>query len=267
MIDLSSLSAHYLTGLLDVSVKTLALALLASVWLGMGWTWNPNAKYGEWAVAPCSSPERHDVAITSLGVAGSEEPSSFTGRFTRRFRAVMGGNTRMTIVIAMALAGLTRFASHVTRQAQECESAVNGELKIIVRQEVLRLWLRQPLTELAKSQTWSRFARTHEEMRRYLERRHQRDQWYALTIRSYQPNGEFDDITYVRHPYYDIIHFHEWLDILAMAVGNPPYHPTWDFSRASVYVIKDEYLDREPREVMVELLGFSAQTADQVRSP
>jgi hypothetical protein len=173
----------------------------------------------------------------------------------------------MTIVIAMAMVGLTCFASHVTRRAQECEPAVNGELKIIVRFEVLRLWLPQPLTELAKSQTWSRFARTHEEMRQFLERRHQREQWYALTVRAYQANGEFADTTYVRRPYYDSIYCQELLDILATAAGNPPYYPTSHFSRASVYVIEEEYLDREPREVMAELLGYPAQTADQVRSP
>jgi len=53
MIDLSSFSGHCLSGLLDVSVKILALALLASVWLAMGWARSQALRHAVWATVLC----------------------------------------------------------------------------------------------------------------------------------------------------------------------------------------------------------------------
>ncbi len=53
MIDLSSLCGHWLSGLLDVSIKTLALALVAGVWLGLGRPRSPVLRHAVWAAVLC----------------------------------------------------------------------------------------------------------------------------------------------------------------------------------------------------------------------
>jgi hypothetical protein len=72
---------------------------------------------------------------------------------------------------------------------------------------------------------------------------------------AYEANGEFSDVTCIRRPYDDSLYFPEVLAILATVAGNPPHEPNSDFSRASVHIVADEFLNGEPREVMAELLG------------
>jgi hypothetical protein len=196
---------------------------------------------------------RHHVAIASHGVAGWEAPAQSTARCSRRFRSIRGGNILMMITIVAAVLGLTRLAPHVPRNAQEPEP--DAKLFVIVRSEVLCIWLPQTLTELAKRQAQSRFVRTHEELQRFLDLKHQQTLWYALSMRAYDANGEFSDVTCIRRPYDDSLYFPEVVAILATVAGTPPHEPNSDFSRASVHIIADEFLNGEPREVMAELLG------------
>jgi hypothetical protein len=210
--------------------------------------------------------ERHEVAIASHVVPGWQEPTLDTGRSSQRFLSIRGGNILTMIVIIAAVMALTLFATHVTRQPQECEPADAISAAIIVRSELLRLWLPRTLAELAKRQAQSPIVRTHDDLQQFLDLQHQQDLWYALSIRAYQANGIFSDVTYIRKAD-DSEYFRELVEILAAAAGNPPYYPTMDLSRASVHVIADEFLKREPREVMAELLGQPAPTADRESSP
>jgi hypothetical protein len=210
--------------------------------------------------------ERHEVAIACQGVPGWEEPTRVTGRSSQRFLSIRGGNILTMIVIVAAVTALTRFATHMTRQPQECEPVDATSAGIIVRSELLRLWLPRTLAELAKRQAQSPFVRTRDDLQQFLDLQHQQDLWYALTIRAYEVNGIFSDVTYIRKAG-DSLYFRELLDILATAAGNPPYSPTSDLSRASVHVIADQFMKGEPREVMAELLAYPAPTADRERSP
>jgi hypothetical protein len=212
--------------------------------------------------------KRHDVAINCHDVAGSEEPTVATGQSSRQFPSIRGGNILVTIVVVAAAMGLTRFASHVARPARDREPTDGAEYFKVDRSEVLRLWLPQTLTTLAQRQARSPFVRTHQELQHILERQHQKDLWYGLTIRVYQANGEFADTTYLRWPYHDRVYFQEFLDMLATAAGNPPFYPNYptsDFSKASVHVMHGKSLEREPREVMAELEGYPTTGAAQQR--
>jgi hypothetical protein len=151
--------------------------------------------------------------------------------------------------------GSTRLSFHVARQAHEPEPADQPGAGIIVHSELLRLWLPQELTDLSKRQPQSLVVRTHEEMQRLLETPDRRRLWYALTFRVRQLNGKVVDLTFIRRPHDDPRHFPEFLDILATAAGNPPRGPDADYSKASVSIIAQESSEREPRDVMAELLN------------
>ena len=113
----------------------------------------------------------------------------------------------------------------------------------------------QTLIELAKRQTLPSRIRTHEGLQRTLECLRQRDVWYALTVRAHKVNGERVDLTTIRWPYRDSRYFPELLDVLALAAGEPPSDPTPGFSNVSISVLPDDWLTREPREVMHAALG------------
>jgi len=211
--------------------------------------------------------EPRDAAIAPHDFSGSEDPIFTAGPPPRRFQSIWGGTIFTMIVFAAGVVGLARLSFHVARQAQELEPADRPGAGIIVRSELLRLWLPQTLTELAKRQSQSRVVRTHGELQRFLELQDQEDLWYAQTTRGHQVNGDFTDITVIRRPYDDPLHFPELLDILATAAGNPPSYPNADFSKASVHIIARDLLKCESREVMAELLRHPSPTVDEGLSP
>jgi hypothetical protein len=212
--------------------------------------------------------ERQGIATTVRRLSGSEEPTLGPGQSTWQVLTFRGCTLVMPIVIVVAVIALACFGSYVNRQAHERELSKDAEWFMVARSEVLNLWLPQTLIELAKRQAQSGFIRTHEDLQQSLELQREQELWYAVTVRAYRGNGEFADTTYIRWPYYDPhnYHFQEFQDILASATGNPPCYPdfpTSGYSKASVHVIDEELLEREPREVMAELLGYRAPAADQ----
>ena len=169
----------------------------------------------------------------------------------------------MTIIFVAAVLGLICFADLVTRQGPELAPADRSGLGIIVRSEVLRLWMPEA-TEMAICQLQRPALQTHKELKRFLELHDQKGLWYALTARAYQANGHCVDLTFVRQPYKDSAHFPEFLAILAAADSRPPCNRTVEFSRVSVHVIAGDLSKREPREVMAELLGYLPPAAEPV---
>ncbi len=101
---------------------------------------------------------------------------------------------------------------------------------------------------------------THQGLQDVLERQNQKNLWYALTIRGHQVNGEFIDLTIIRKAYDDPNGTPEMVQILKAVAGNPPRTPARDFSTASVHIIPDDSLIREPREVITELLGHPSES-------
>ena len=128
--------------------------------------------------------------------------------------------------------------------------------RIVIRSEVIRLYLPRTLIELANHQTQQPPLQTHEELRRSLEARHHRDLWYALTVRGFQVNGEFADTTFIRRPYAEPDRFAEFLEIMAAATVSP-LDLGKNLSSATVHLIPDELSERDPREVITELIGQS----------
>ena len=190
--------------------------------------------------------DRHSKHIATERRDAADGP---VGRFLtgRGEKAVMG------IVAALALMVLARMTSLPTQRVRQDETDNRPGGGIIIRSEVLCLWLPEPLHELAKRPSQSPVPRSHEEFQRFLERDHQEDLWYALTIRGHQANGDFADLTFIRHPYTDSQHFQELLALVDTMAGNPPRHPTTDLSTASVHVIQRESWRREPRDVLAGL--------------
>ncbi len=163
-------------------------------------------------------------------------------------------------MIAVGIVALTGLASQVTRQDQQLELASSPGSGIVVRSDVLALWLPYSIFELANGATAVPEISTHRGLQHVLAQQNQKDLWYALTIRGHQVNGEFIDLTIIRKPYDDPNGTPEMVQILEAVAGNPPRTPDMDFSTASVHIIPDDSLNREPREVITELLGHPSES-------
>ena len=77
---------------------------------------------------------------------------------------------------------------------------------------------------------------------------------YAITMRTTEESGQSAVNTVIRWPCDDRWYLPEFLEILAVAAGKPPGDSVVDYSETSVCVVPAYSLDREPREVMDELL-------------
>jgi hypothetical protein len=217
------------------------------------------------------SKERHtqprDEAYARFDSAVSEESIFSSGPLLWQSLPHWGGTFFMTIVLAAGVMGLACLSCHVTRQDQELNPANFPGAGIVVRSELIRLWLPETLIDLAQRQSQSRVVRTHGELQRFLELEDRKDLWYAITTRGHQVNGNFVDITVIRRPYADPFDFAEFLDVLATVTGNPPVDPGTDSSQVSVHILAEGLLKCDPREVMAELLAHTSATPAQERSP
>ena len=171
----------------------------------------------------------------------------------------------MTIFFAAGMFGLTCLPLPADREGQALESAHNLGSGIIVRSELLELWLPETLTKLAQRPSQALGLRSHEELQRYLEAEGRKDVWYALTTRAHQVNGDFVDITVIRWPYSEPLQFAELREILARAGGDPANDSDAGGPPAAVRILQQDELVREPRQVMAELLGHRSSAADHER--
>jgi hypothetical protein len=201
--------------------------------------------------------ERHGLVIVPHGVDASEEPALAAAKSPRRFFTIWRDRIFLTIVVVAAMIGLTRFASHVAQQAQELSSADGSDVGIVIRTEVLHLYLPQTLFERPK----------HQSLQQFFERPGRENIWYALTLRAHQVNGGFADVPIIRRPRNDSEHRPQLLEILATAGGNPPSDPNFDFSKADVHIFPDDLATREPTEVISELLRHPSPAVDHERLP
>jgi hypothetical protein len=193
--------------------------------------------------------------------ASNEPIANVTSRTFGRFPRIPGLNVLILIAGAAAMVGLSRLDFHMAPEPAKRERAAARATFKLARSEVLDVWLSPALKVLSKRQDESPFIRTHEELQRILALDYQQDVWYALFVRAYQTDGQFSDVTLVRHPYTDAVWFPEFLDVLATEAGKPPHYTTSDFSQASVRLVPEELAKRPALEVMKELLSVPHESA------
>jgi hypothetical protein len=165
-------------------------------------------------------------------------------------------NSMVVIVFVATAFGLMRWSAVVPQPSAPPEFSDTPGSGLIVRSEVVHLWLPETLADLARTETRAIEARTHQELKKALERRGLEKLWYAITVRGHQVNHERSDISFIRYPYRQPESLQELLDILAIVVGSPPREPSADYSAAKVSIIpagmsRREWLDAmQPSSVL-----------------
>jgi hypothetical protein len=152
------------------------------------------------------------------------------------FRRLVG-RLMIVVVFVTIVIGLKQFSAVIPQPGAAPEFSDAPGSGVIVRSEVIHLWLPKTLVELARSESPTLVARTHQELKKSLERRGQENLWYAITVRGHQVNHLAVDMSFIRHPYREPEHFQELMDLLASAAGSPPRRPSADYSAAVVHIM------------------------------
>ena len=189
------------------------------------------------------------------------DPGSARGGLRRIFRLVAIGRERIGIVVLIGAAafGLARVGPRPDGPDAAAERIDLPGSGIIVASEVIRLRIPETLAKLAAAPPRRLAIRSHEDLRRSLERLDQRGLWYAVSVRSIQVDGGRVEMTFVRRPYDEPQHFPELLRILARAGGAAGAEDAIEFSDTAVEVIPDKWARRGP-SWPIERLGRPAGT-------
>jgi hypothetical protein len=146
---------------------------------------------------------------------------------------------------------------------------------IVVRTEVTALWIPRALRDMADCEAGAPIFRSPEALQTELRHRGLKDAWYALTYRGHKVNGEFGELTQIRHLGDAADHLDEFQAVMATAAGSPPRYEGRDFSHARVEVIPDTLQGVDPREAVIRLMAEpvvgekseSAEGLDSTRTP
>jgi hypothetical protein len=160
------------------------------------------------------------------------------------------GNVMIVVLFLTTAIGLTQFDALAPRPSGALEFSDPPGSGVIVRSEVIHMWLPEILADPAGQEFPALVARTHQELKKVLEREGQERLWYAITVRGHQANLGASDISFIRRPYREPEHFQELMDVLATVAGSPPCHPSADYSAAIVHIIPEGMSRREWLEVI-----------------
>jgi hypothetical protein len=162
----------------------------------------------------------------------------------------LAGNFMIVVVLVTTAIGLTQFDALAPRPSAAPEFSDPPGSGVIVRSEVIHVWLPEILVDPARHEIPALVARTHLELKKALERGGQENLWYAITVRGHQGNHGAADISFIRYPYREPENFQELMDVLATVAGSPPCHRSADYSAAIVHNMPAGMSRREWLEAM-----------------
>jgi hypothetical protein len=160
------------------------------------------------------------------------------------------GNVMIVVLFLTTAIGLTQFDALAPRPSGALEFSDPPGSGVIVRSEVIHMWLPEILADPARQEFPALVARTHQELKKMLERGGQENLWYAITVRGHQANHGASDISFIRYPYREPENLQELMDVLATVAGRPPRHPSADYSAAVVQIMPEGMSQREWLEAM-----------------
>ena len=157
----------------------------------------------------------------------------------------LAGNLMIVVVFVTIVIGLAHDNAVVPQPGAAPELTDAPGSGLIVRSEVIHLWLPESLVDLAQREPPALVTRTHHELIKALNRRGPQNLWYAITVRAYLANNRSEDMSFIRHPYRQFDHLQELTDIVATVVGIPPRHLAADYSAAVVHIMPARMSERE----------------------
>jgi hypothetical protein len=162
----------------------------------------------------------------------------------------LAGNLMIVFMFLMTTIGLLQFGALAPRLSGAPEFSGPPGSGVIIRSEVIHLWVPETLVDPALHELPALVARTHQELKQTLKRRGQENLWYAITVRGHQANHGATDISFIRYPYRDPESLEELMDVLAAVAGRRPRDSSADYSAAVVHITPAAMSQREWLEAM-----------------
>jgi hypothetical protein len=164
--------------------------------------------------------------------------------FNALFRG-LAGNLMIVVALVTAAIGLTQLNAVALRPGAAPEFSDPPGSGLIVRSEVIGLWLPETLVAPAGHEFPALFAQSHQELKAVLERRGQENLWYAISVRTHLADQRVEDTSFIRYPYRQPEYLAELMDVLTAVAGSPPDHPSADDSAAVVHIVPAAMSPRE----------------------
>jgi hypothetical protein len=155
------------------------------------------------------------------------------GAFFRR----LAGNLMIVLVLVTTALGLMQFDTAPPRPSATREFSDPPGSGVIVRSEVIGLWIPETLADRAWREFQEPVARTHQELKNILERRDQENLWYVITVRAQLADHRAEESSFIRYPYRQPECFVEFMDVLTAVAGRPRRDPSADYSAATVHIM------------------------------
>jgi hypothetical protein len=166
------------------------------------------------------------------------------------FWGCLVGNLVIVVVLVTTAIVLTRFSALIPQPGAAPDFGDGPGSGVIIRSEVIHLWLPETVVDLARHGSPALAARSHQELKEVLERRGQQNLWYAITIRGHQANDGASDISFIRYPYREPERDREFTDVLATVAGSPTRQRSADYSKSTVHITPAGMSQREWLESM-----------------
>jgi hypothetical protein len=157
----------------------------------------------------------------------------------------LAGNLMIVFVLVTTAIVLTQFDAATPRPSAAREFTDPPSSGLIVRSEIIRLWVPETLVDPAGHESRAPVARTHPELKTVLEHRRQENLWYAITFRAQLADHRTEESSFIRYPYRQPESFAEFMDVLTAVAGSPPRHPCTDYSAAVVHIMPAGLSQRE----------------------
>jgi hypothetical protein len=166
----------------------------------------------------------------------------------------------MTVMIVVGVMGLTWLAIEVSRPPRTASSGHGSEAVGLVHSEVMAIFIPPELEALAREPSDSSCLKSHEDVRRFLERYGLQRTWYAVLYHGFESNGHDRIMPVYSRPFVMPSKVIEFRDVLATIRKDPPPNPLVDYATATIRRIPMDLAHAEPAEAVLELIrSWAAQ--------
>jgi hypothetical protein len=159
------------------------------------------------------------------------------------------------VVLLCAVLGLRCAYLHAPAHERAVNLADQEGAGVDERSQIVEIWLPKALYDQVNDEPELHAVRSGAELRSRLKGKGLAPVWIAFRVRHYSRGGRSTDVRHFNYPCSETGQtFQLCLDLLATAAGKPPHYPTANFSAARVGIIPDTLIQRNPRDVLDDLM-------------
>jgi hypothetical protein len=180
-----------------------------------------------------------------------------------KIRAPRLDRAGIAILLAAAIAALTHLSSYAQPPEPDDDFPGSPGSGLIIRSEITRLLVPGRLLELARQDTGHSSIERAIDLQRRLKAQGLEDLWYVVTRNTLMANGGTMDLSFIRYPAREPVHFREFQEDLALLAPDAARAPSDEERPVSIERIPDEIAKGDPHAAVDRLLHRGKQKGDR----